>query len=348
MDSILILRYPKKDLDEISRIVKENESFVALVTGDLYAIEQFHLSSDVRNFSAILDRNVYTRITSLIRGDEIPPHAIGDFRWAAAVLAFCQIADFKFQYGASLREYASKRGGESSSSDFECFYKADNCDPKAFIDFAVGRVDVLDTSSIVDLEPCNVVPEAARFEEPIYDFRLNYILALKIATLSYRSDPSHKLMIEFIDWMDNDFICGAGALQFANLYFSPSRKRRMLKKRTSDDVRNAAWDLAMIQSWRRCALKGNASGEPVVLITRDKAVRFVAERLVATDLDEFKGQLVTQWEPRLREGNAIFCRYMELHLKLESRSSPRPLIPDVELDALTAELEGQLSRVDET
>jgi hypothetical protein len=193
-----------------------------------------------------------------------------------------------------------------------------------------------------------VVPEAARFEEPIYDFRLNYILALKIATLSYRSDPSHKLMIEFIDWMDNDFICGAGALQFANLYFSPSRKRRMLKKRTSDDVRNAAWDLAMIQSWRRCALKGNASGEPVVLITRDKAVRFVAERLVATDLDEFKGQLVTQWEPRLREGNAIFCRYMELHLKLESRSSPRPLIPDVELDALTAELEGQLSRVDET
>ncbi|MEM7146329.1 MAG: hypothetical protein AAF591_14425 [Verrucomicrobiota bacterium] len=330
------------------RIVKENESFVALVTGDLYAIEQFHLSTDVDNFSAILDRNVYTRITSLIRGDEIPPHSIGDFRWAAAVLAFCQIADFKFQYGASLQEYASKKGGESAASDFECFYRADNCDPQAFIDFAVGRVDVLDSSSIADLEPCPSIPEATRFEEPIYDFRLNYILALKVATLSYRSDSPHKLMIEFIDWMDSDFICAAGALQFANLYFSPARKKRMLKKRTPNDVQNAAWDLAMIQSWRRCALKGNASGDPVVLITRDKAVRFIAERLVATDLDEFKGQLVTQWKPRTKEGNAIFDRYMELHSKLESRSSPRPRFPDDELDTLTADLEEQLTMLNGT
>ncbi len=348
MESILILRYPKEDLEEISRIVRENESFVALVTGDIYGIERYHLSTDVDNFSAILDRNVYTRIASLIRGDEIRPHSIEDFRWAAAVLAFCQIADIKFQYGASLQEYASKEGGECAVSDFECSYQADNCNPQALIDLATGRTNTVDKSSIADLEPCKSIPTAARFEEPIYEFRLNYILTLKIAILSYRSNSPYELMIQFIDWMDNDFICAAGATQFANLYFSPARKRRMLKKKTLNDVRNAAWDLALIQNWRRCALKGNHSGEPVLLISRDKAVRFVAERLVASDFDEFKDQMMKQWEPHAKHGEKIFDRYLKLHEKLESRSSPRPLIPDDELDALTVTLEKQLSGLNNT
>lgn len=56
-----MLRYSKRDLDYISRMVRENESIVALLTGDVYGVHQYLLPSELRNYSAVLDRNVYTR-----------------------------------------------------------------------------------------------------------------------------------------------------------------------------------------------------------------------------------------------------------------------------------------------
>lgn len=338
MEQFLILNHSQKDLDEISRLVAENDSFVALLTGDIYRIENYILISELDEFSAVLDRNVYTRITTLVQGDTIDPKMIQDFRWAAAVLAFCQIVDIKFQYGSSLREYASKRGGRLAASDFESFYRADNCDPKAIIDFAVGRTDRLDISSISDLDPCDTVPSPEEFEDEIYEFRLNYIFALKIALLGMKKEQSFERVIEFIDWMDSDFICGAAALHFANLYFSPSRKRRMFKKKTLDDIRNAAWDLALIQVWRRCALEDNA----VILISRDKVVKDIARRLVASDHAELKSHLVDQWVTKKKEGEKIFSRYWQLHGKLAARGNRRELFPDDVLDTMTTDLERQV------
>ncbi|MCG8603188.1 MAG: hypothetical protein MI807_23795 [Verrucomicrobiales bacterium] len=347
MEQFLILNYPPKDLDEICRLVEEDDSFVALLTGEIYRIENYLLSPVLNEFSAVLDRNVYTRITTLVQGDTIDPKMIQDFRWAAAVLAFCQIVDIKFQYGSSLREYASKRGGKLAASDFESFYRADNCDPKAIIDFAVGRIDRLDISSISDLDPCETVPSPEEFEDQIYEFRLNYIFALKIALLGMEKEQSFERVIEFIDWMERDFICGAAALQFANLYFSPSRKRRMFKKKTLDDIKNAAWDLALIQVWRRCALKGNAEYDPVILISRDKVVKDIARRLVASDDAEFKSHLVDQWGTKKKEGEKIFSRYWQLHEKFADRGNRRELFPDEVLDAMTADLERQVqSRIE--
>lgn len=146
-----MLSYAKEDLDEISRLVRDNGSFVALITGDLYELHQYLLPSFLSNYTAMLDRNVYTRVTALVKESEIPGHAIGDHRWAAAVMAFCQIANIKFQYGSSLQEYASTRGGKSAVLDFECFHQVDNCDPQALIDFAVGRSNSLDLSSVGNL-----------------------------------------------------------------------------------------------------------------------------------------------------------------------------------------------------
>ena len=145
-----------------------------------------------------------------------------------------------FQYGSSLQEYASLKGGDAALSEFDCFRRADNCDPKALIDFALGRTDFLDLSSVKDLAPPTSVPNAKKFEAPMYEFRLNYILVLKIALLSHAKLRPETSMLEFIDWMDNDFILTAPVFQFANLLFSPARKKGMLPKKPLQDIRNIA------------------------------------------------------------------------------------------------------------
>lgn len=345
MQALLMLGYSKEDLDEISRIVRENESFVALITGDIYGVQHYHLPSPLRNFTAMLDRNVYTRVAALVREQKIEAHALADHRWAAAIMAHCQIAEITFQYGSSLQEYASLKGGESAVADFQSFYRADNCDPQALIDFAVGRTDSLDLSSVEDLEPPVKVPAAASFEAPIYEFRANYIFALKIALLSFEKEAPEKLMLKFIDWMDEGFALGAGALQFANLYFSPARKKGMLKKRSLQDIRNVAWDLALVQGWRRCALEGARASEPVLLVTRDKVVKFVAQRLVASDFEEFRSHLIDQWLPLKNKGEMVFDRYIQLNDKVEQQGNKRRLPTDHELDSMTQDFEQRLIKL---
>lgn len=342
MQTLVVLRYLKKDLDEITRLVRENDSFVALVTGEIYNLENYLLPSELSNFTAIVDRNIYSRVTALVRGEKIPSHALGDHRWAAAIIAFCQIAKITFQYGSSLQEYASLRGGSSAVSDFECFHRADNCDPKAFIEFAVGRTDSLNLASIEKLPPPKEVPTAEKFEAPIFEFRINYILALKIARLSHEKASPHQLMLRFIDWMDKEFVLGAAALQFANLFFSPARMKGMLKKRSLDVIRNAAWDLALVASWSRDAVECAQRRQPILLVSRDKVVKFIAQRLVASAEEEFKGYLIDQWHPDRAKGEAVFERYMQVHQKIEKHPEQRHRPTDAELDSLTEELERQL------
>ena len=340
-----MLPFNKEDLDCVSDLVRKHESFVALVDGDIYAIHQYHLPSPLGNFTAILDRNVYTRILAVLRGQSIASHALEDHRWAAAVLAFCQIADITFQYGSSLQEYASIKGGEAAVADMKDFYRADNCDPKAWIDFAVGRTSVFDTSSIDDLRSPTSFPTAGEFEVPIYEFRVNYIFALKIIALSFEKAPAEKVMMGFLSWMKEEFVLGAGATHFANLLFSPARIKKMLKRRTIRDAQNIAWDLATLQNWRRCALVGAEKSEPVILITRDKVLKFMAKRLVASDSEEYRRLLTEPWQSAPEKGEQIFEHYRRIHDEVKATAGERQKPSDARLDSLTRNLEEEVAEL---
>ena len=87
METLIFLPYPPDDIRRIEQIVRERESFVALIDGDLYSIGQHLAERPNFRFTAMLDRNVYTRITALVRGVDPRPTEIADLRWAAAILA---------------------------------------------------------------------------------------------------------------------------------------------------------------------------------------------------------------------------------------------------------------------
>ena len=342
METLIFLNYPLEDLEAISQLVRNNDSFVTLLTGDVYDLKNYLIETNPKKISAILDRNFNTRITGLVKQVRIPEKAVKDYQWAAAVMSFCQVAEIIFQYGSSLQEYAFKNGGEAALPEIEHFYRADNTDPKAFINYAIGKANYLDISSSNYLNPYSHKITPARWEKQIYEFRLNYILVLKIVLLEREVGISYHAMIKFIDWMEHDFIFGVPAFHFANLLFSPSRIKRMLKNKTISDVKNIAWDLALIQHWKRDALNGLKINEPVFLITRDKVVKYISKRLTAEDMKEFKKHTVEQWINNKKGGETVFNRYMDLHLSLTEASDARKKPTDQELDELTSELENKL------
>src|SRR5262245_49046736 len=97
-------------------MVRASNCFVALVNGDLYEIGN-HLASEEFEFTAMLDRNVYSRIAALGAGSALPKSHLPEYRLAAAILAFAKITDITFDAASSLYEYASFKGGEEAVND---------------------------------------------------------------------------------------------------------------------------------------------------------------------------------------------------------------------------------------
>jgi hypothetical protein len=170
--------------------------------------------------------------------------------------------------------------------------------------------------------------DPAEFEKRTNDFRINYIHALKIAELGQRAIRPVEKMIAFLDWMANEFMFGAPALLFANRYFSPNRFGRMIKGLTKNDIQNAAWDLTLVQNWRRAALKGIKGTKPAILMSGDKALKDVARRITAESDDEFKRHLREPWGHHSRDGLRVLNHYREASDSVAQDTSRSAKVPN--------------------
>jgi hypothetical protein len=123
---------------------------------------------------------------------------------------------------------------------------------------------------------------------------------------------------------------GAPALLFANRYFSPNRFRRMIKGLRKKDIQNAAWDLTLVQNWRRAALKGIKGTQPAILMSDDKAVKDIARRITAETDAESQGQLCEPWGHHSRDGRRVFDHYMQLWSDAQGDPDRSKKIPNYE------------------
>ena len=166
--------------------------------------------------------------------------------------------------------------------------------------------------------------------------------ATKIAELDQRLIAEVEKMISLLDWMANQFMFGAPALLFANRYFSPNRFRRMIKGLRKKDVQNAAWDLTLLQNWRRAALKGIKGTNPAILMTGDKAVRDVAGRMTAESETEFRRHLLEPWG-NTRDGLRILNHYREAWTKTSQDANRVEKVPNYETQLkMIEELEAEV------
>jgi hypothetical protein len=67
-EAFVILNYAPEDISGIEELVRSRDSFVALLTGDLYQL-MYYLDPRISfQFVGHLDRNIYSRIASLVTG----------------------------------------------------------------------------------------------------------------------------------------------------------------------------------------------------------------------------------------------------------------------------------------
>jgi hypothetical protein len=346
--AVLILNYPPDDIREIENLVRARDSFVALMTGDLYELMHYLDPRAEFKFFGYLDRNVYSRITSIVSGKIRALRELPDLRWAAAVLAFSQIAEITFDYASSIYELATIRGVAEAEEEVKRFRVADNSNPRLFIDFALGRINQIPNDALADIEhPTDIDP--AVFAKRTTDFRIHYIFALKIAQLAQRDIEPIKKMIVLLDWMHSGFMFGSAALLFANRYFSPSRHRRMIKGFSKRGVQNAAWDMTLIHNWRRNALKGAQNNKPAILISGDKALKDIARRVTAESDEESVSHIRDAWGKNSRDGRRIFDHYRRLTEDIEHDSNRGAKIPKYEIQLrMIEELEREVLVPDES
>jgi hypothetical protein len=278
-------------------------------------------------FLGYLDRNLYSRISALAQPRSFRPEELPHFRWAAAVLAFSQIAEITFDYASSIYELASAQGGDRAVSEIHRFRTVDNSDPRLFIDFALGKTNQISSGSLAHVSPGKAV-DPDEFEKRTTEFRLNYIFGLKIAQLTQLPGSGADKMVAFIDWMAEEFMFGAPALLFGNRYFSPGRFGRMIKGFSMKEIKNAAWDMTFVQNWRRSALKGLETNRPAILMSGDKAVRDIARRITAESHEEFFEYLQQPWGRGSKEGLRIFNHYRKTWDATEKDGARARRIPD--------------------
>lgn len=323
--------------DVITARIKPSEG-----DSDLYDIPNYLLPGPCKNFTAHLDRNFYTRITGLVKNRQIPQSQIGDYRLAAAVLAFCQLAEITFDYGASLQEYASNHSGDAAINELKAFHLADNTSASYFVDFALGRLNSIPEHAFSSIPEMEEIPSAKGLAQKTAEYPHNYAFMLKIAQLSKtKSEPWEKMM-DMMEWMNSDFFFGSSAFLFANYYFSPRRYGKMLKNLSRAGIENAAWDLALVERWKKLALAGIGKNEPVLLITRDKAVKAIARTHFADSEQDALDFISKNWGRKNACGRLIAERYRELTAVIRSSGLGRRIIDKTNYAQIVAELEMQV------
>lgn len=186
----------------------------------------------------IIDRNIFTRIISLARGEPVSKktkEAENAYRIAAGALAFFQCCDALVEPCMPLLEQSSHDNAASADEELRLFRMADNIAPQNFADIALGRSDRLDLSSVKQFDSDE--PEDPS-EKPMW-WTLNYALALKLALLELEQIDQRTKLERFLRWLHEDYIWSASAVMFAIVYLSPLRKHGMLKRLRSPDRRVA-------------------------------------------------------------------------------------------------------------
>ena len=290
---------PIPDLIQIQRLLQREDPFLVVFNTEeigKYDCRLYLSQKDLHGIKtfAMFDRNVFSYVISLAKGDDVTRLEAGVFgprRIAAAVMAFLQCSNVTVERGIPLYEGADTIGTKVASDERQLFRLVDNMHPQVFADIALGRRDTITKEELDRVKLGN--SDCRDFSNPPGQWHRNHVLALKIALLEMEQIPAERKMESFLHWMHDEFFFGAAATMFAGVYLSPKRTGDMMKKLRSRDrnkallgVRNAAWDLMLISHWGKEVCEQNQTNTIWLLCSRDVALKKIAKASLTHEFDE--------------------------------------------------------------
>ena len=276
------------DITAIENILKDRDIIKTVYSEDefnQYSLRSYLEEVHVHNskFVALLDRNIFSDIVSAVRG----PHKISTtHRAACALLAFFQLSDTLIEPGMAIYEYTDSGNFDLAEEELSLFRTADRSNPSLFIDYALGRLNIIPINSLISSNSNKINKIRA---EDIHRWKIHYGLTLKMAILEKTVGDSIDNIKTYLKWMYDDYLFSASAVIFGVIYFSGKRIGKMLKdtssrniSKTLKGIRNAAWDMTIAHYWCKKVLERKERGVLWLLGTEDKAVKELAEYLASS------------------------------------------------------------------
>jgi hypothetical protein len=281
------------EVEQVEKLLKDSSTFCTLpVPGfDPYSVTDVRGVTTQANteFVLILDRNVLSLVLDLRSTRQRA--LTDDHKRAAAIMAFAIITGTHFNATVAVGETVRVNGVKSGQEDAALLGAMQNLAPGLYMDLVFGRAESIDHKE-VDKELTPAIRQgAAGLEVDVWDrVRPQYGAALKLATLLHpckTEDAYFQAYIEYLRWCYEDFLFVAGGQIYGSMACGPKRRKGMFKDLRSgvaddalDGVRNAAWDMRLVEHWSQ-EIKDGFGKSFIYLSTFDKPLLRCAQRFLA-------------------------------------------------------------------
>jgi len=288
-------------------------------------------------FMLIQDRNALSYTLELI---DLPKEKLTEqHKKAAAVMAFAIITGMAFYPIAAVGETTMTNGTDRGHHDTAMMGALQNLNPQLYLDVMLGRTSCIGREELdKELSP-KILRGAKSLDVNFWrEMRPHYGAALKLASLlhSCKSQASYQHAFqEFLRWSYEEFLFLSGAVVYGSLACSPNRRKEMFKSLRSGNwelalngVRNAAWDMGLIDHWAREIQEGIPERRFVYFSTFDQTLAKCAKRFLSVEQDklgEMQRLLIEDWGAQ--SGKMIFHQYAAYARATESpvrKASSKP------------------------
>lgn len=311
-----------------------------------YLEQHFLHETGVRLF---VDRQIISYLKQLATGRAL---TAPERKLCSAIMCFAILAKIEIEPNIGIHEYADSNGDAEAWRDLCILRHADNVDFHLYHSIFKGLADSLPITA--QFPNSELPPQEHSFTKRLRFFSFSYAFLLQIASLEKAPIPPADKMLRYLDWMYNEYLFGAPAVLFGNIFLSPSRQKRMIKNINSADrlerlagVRNASWDLTYIQQWLSYLKKQQEAAQIWIACSNDRIVTKIARLSIATD--DARDDVI---QSRIREmmaecwgatdGGKIYGHYRRLASQVESPNRPNRDLTESGLAALRLRLEGQI------
>lgn len=312
----LIFHERLDDFKEIEKLLIESKVLMnpyAIESQDAYKLENYLINSD-QKVSCLLDRNIVSYLIELVKGIELSP----DFnqsrchRLAAALQAFFNAAHIQSEPGLSYHEYIDNSSIEQADEELSYYRAADNLNANIYLDIALNKINSVPRNSVSSYG----AGELSEFdgERKLKPFEFNIVVVKKGLSIRSECNSDYEAIRLLLEWMFEEYVFCAPAFYFMAIYFSSRRVANMLKSKSLKSVRNAAWDLAVLQHWITVANKDTES--LWFLASMDKAINQVANLMLlrsAESLEDYYERLeqdfAAMWGKKSGNGRKLLERF---------------------------------------
>ncbi|KZN46714.1 hypothetical protein [Pseudoalteromonas luteoviolacea] len=284
----------------------------AIESEETYKLENYLLNPGQR-VSCLLDRNIVSYLIDLAKGIQLSDNFEQSrcHRLAAGLQAFFNAAKITSEPGLSYHEYIERTSVKAADLDLSYFRSADNIDANYYLDICLNKISSIPKTIVPTFESGELIS----FDESyrVKGFEFNIVVIKKALCIRAQCKNDYEAVVMLLDWMFEEYVFCAPGFYFMAIYFSHKRIPKMLKSQSVLDVRNAAWDLALLQQW--ISLANNDTGQAWYLATMDKAIREVANLMLIksteTEKDYFERlqyEFSLMWGKKFGGGRKLFKR----------------------------------------